>query len=92
MITQRAEAKDYIDLLALIRSGISLSNAMGAARALYGEQFNPMMTLKSLTYFDDGDLQKLALEHKQQLLQIAANQEYSLPEVPRLSDDLSTPP
>ena len=48
VITQRAEAKDYIDMLAMVESGTPLTLAMAAARALYGKQYNPMMTLKSL--------------------------------------------
>ena len=56
VIYQRAESKDYIDLLAILSTGLSLSVIMGAARAIYGEQYNPMLTVKSLTHFDDGDL------------------------------------
>jgi len=36
VITQRAEAKDYVDILALMRAGIDLPQAMAAARAIYG--------------------------------------------------------
>jgi len=88
VITQRAEFKDYLDLLALVRSGISLAQAMGAARSIYGEQYNPLITLKSLTFFDDGDLHKLTDEQKSQLIQMASTQ-ISLPEIPVLSDTLS---
>ncbi|MBI2947332.1 MAG: nucleotidyl transferase AbiEii/AbiGii toxin family protein [Verrucomicrobia bacterium] len=60
VVVERAERKDYLDLAALLKSGISLTDALGAARALYGEQFNPMITLKALSYFADGDLPKLS--------------------------------
>lgn len=90
VISQRAEAKDYIDVVALMENGIELSQAMAAARALYGEQFNPMITVKSLTYFGDGDLHKLTEKQKARLLRDASSQPYSLPEVQRLSDDLSS--
>jgi hypothetical protein len=90
VVTQRAEAKDYLDLLAIIRHGLSLSHAMAAARALYGEQYNPLLTLKSLTYFGDGDLHKLTPSQKDQLTQIASAQDYLLPDVKRLSNDLSS--
>jgi hypothetical protein len=56
VVQQRAEAKDYLDLYAILRSGISLEEGLGAARALYGAQFNPAITLKALAYFEDGDL------------------------------------
>ncbi|SPE52611.1 conserved hypothetical protein [Verrucomicrobia bacterium] len=89
VITQRAESKDYIDLLAIVASGLSLPQAMGAALSIYGKQYNPLLTLKSLTYFGDGDLHKLTPKQKQQLIDLAATQAHSLPLVPRVSDTLS---
>jgi hypothetical protein len=59
VVQQRAEAKDYLDLCAILRSGISLEEGLGAAQALYGAQFNPAITLKALAYFEDGDLPSL---------------------------------
>ena len=56
---QRAEAKDYIDLDAIITAGIPLPLALSAARVIYGSAFNPQITLKALSYFDDGDLPQL---------------------------------
>jgi hypothetical protein len=91
VVLQRAESKDYLDLLAIFKSGINLSQAMAAARALYGEQYNPMLTIKSLTYFGDGDLYKLTPSEKDQLTQIASGQEFQLPAIQRLSNDLSGP-
>lgn len=32
---------------------------LGAARAIHGEEYNAMLTLKALTYFGDGDLAEL---------------------------------
>jgi hypothetical protein len=56
----RAEAKDYIDLDALLRSGqVDLPTALSAAGELYGTSFNPEITLKALSYFDDGNLRDL---------------------------------
>ncbi len=57
LVQTRASAKDYVDLDALITlGGISLSKALGAATAVFGDQFNPLPTLKALTFFGDGDL------------------------------------
>lgn len=89
VITQRAEAKDYLDLLAILDTGISLCEAMAAARALYGEQYNPMITVKSLTYFGDGDLHKLTPAQRSQLLRVAAVEQFTLPKMERLSNDLA---
>ena len=64
----RPEAKDYLDLDVLItKGGITLSMALTAGQALYGESFNPQITLKALSYFEDGDLQKLPEETKSRL-------------------------
>jgi hypothetical protein len=89
VIYQRAERKDYIDLLAIIDAGISLAQAMAAARAIYGEQYNPALTLKALTHFGDGDLPKLTTKQKNRLIQIASRQEFSLPVMPRVAEKVS---
>jgi hypothetical protein len=86
VVTQRAEAKDYLDLLALMKSGISLGQAMGAARAIYGRQYNALITLKSLAYFGDGDLHTLTEGQKTELTNAAAQQSLDLPEIPRISN------
>ena len=59
VVQQRAEAKDYIDLHALLVAGINLPMALAAAGIIYGERFNPQLTLKALSYFGDGDLPSL---------------------------------
>jgi len=40
------------------RPGV-LPTALAAAQQLYGPSFNPEITLKALSYFDDGDLREL---------------------------------
>jgi len=67
VLPARAEAKDYLDVMALLRHGVALGDALGAAQAVYGEQFNPMITLKALTYFCDGDLPTLPKDVQQSL-------------------------
>jgi hypothetical protein len=53
VVQKRAAAKDYIDIAALIDAGIDLGVALAAGRAIYGSSFNPHITLKALSYFDD---------------------------------------
>ncbi|MBM5810673.1 MAG: nucleotidyl transferase AbiEii/AbiGii toxin family protein [Gammaproteobacteria bacterium] len=53
VIQKRAEARDYIDIDALMRNGVDLPTVLAAGRAMYGGQFNPLVTLKALSYFDD---------------------------------------
>jgi len=59
VVQDRAEAKDYLDISRLLEEGIELSQALGAAQAVYGESFNPLLSLKALTFFRDGDLRAL---------------------------------
>jgi hypothetical protein len=53
-VPQRSEAKDYEDIHALITtSEVTLAEGIAAAKAIYGRQYNPVLTLQALTYFDD---------------------------------------
>lgn len=57
---QRAEAKDYTDIDAILRGGrIDLPTALASAKAIYGAQFNPQITLKALSFFGDGNVLRL---------------------------------
>lgn len=72
VVQQRAEAKDYFDIDALLMNGgIDLATALAAARAIYGAQFNPQATLKALSYFDDGNLRGLPKPVKDRLAKAA---------------------
>lgn len=53
VVQKRAELKDYVDIATLIDAGIGLDMALSAAKAIYKDQFNPQITLKALSYFDD---------------------------------------
>ncbi len=81
VLWQRAEKKDYTDVAAIIRAGLSLEYGLACAIALYGVQFNPSIVLKALTYFEDGDLPTLAPDIPQLLIEAAANVR-EIPEVP----------
>lgn len=84
VVQVRGEAKDYIDMDALIRvGGINLSTALAAAGKLYGSSFNPEITLKALSYFDDGDLRELPADLKSRLA--AAVDKVDLDHLPSLS-------
>lgn len=87
VVQVRAERKDYLDLTTLLDHGISLPEALGAAQALYAD-FAPLVTLKALSYFDDGDLDDLPAAVKQTLSDAAATMHTPAP-VERLSDRLS---
>jgi hypothetical protein len=72
VLFDRVEAKDYLDIGALLKHGHILSDGLGAARALFGRAFQPAEALKALTYFDGGDLDALAPEERELLIEHAA--------------------
>jgi hypothetical protein len=87
VIQVRAEAKDYQDVDALMRLGkIDLATALSAAHALYGPTFNPEVTLKALSYFDDGNLRDLPDDLKLRLVNAA--REVDLDHLPVLGANL----
>lgn len=88
VILQRAEAKDYCDIAALINAGLDLSKGLAASRALYGKTFQPSESLKAMTYFNDGDLHTLTVEEKNTLI-VAVGAVRELPELTRVSTQLT---
>jgi hypothetical protein len=88
VVQVRAEARDYIDMDALVRSGkIDLPTALAAAGVLYGPAFNPQITLKALSYFEDGNLLSLPEEMKQRLVSAAREVDLDrLPAVERIPE------
>lgn len=71
VVQNPAEAKDYLDIDAMIDAGIDLSAALSAGRALYGRRFNPQITLKALCYFGDGNVAGLPEPVKARLVEAA---------------------
>ena len=65
VVQKRAEAKDYLDIDALLRHGVDLPTALAAGSVVYGRSFNPMITLKALCYF--GDVPTLPAEVRKRL-------------------------
>jgi Nucleotidyl transferase AbiEii toxin, Type IV TA system len=83
VVQLRPEKKDYLDLDMLItKGGITLPMALTAAQALYGSSFNPQITLKALSYFDDGNLRQLPEDSKMRLA--TAAREVDLDHLPSL--------
>jgi hypothetical protein len=78
----------HLDLAALMRAGVGLADMLGAAAALYAGQFNPLISLKALSYFGDGDLPSLPDEVKD-LLRSEAAAVHGIPEIRRRADDLA---
>jgi hypothetical protein len=69
----RAEAKDYRDIVATFDAGLSLAEGLAAAAAIYGKDFNGALSLKALTFFEDGDLPTLTRTVQERLLEAATS-------------------
>lgn len=87
VVLQRAEAKDYRDVAAMVNAGVSLSRGLASARLLYGPNFQPSESLKALVYFNDGDLKTLTSDEKKTLVD-AVKVVRDLPEVALRSKSL----
>ena len=53
VLLQRVAARDYLDLAAILRAGVPLQDGLGAAAALYGNEFPPLDAVKALGYYED---------------------------------------
>ncbi|NNN21234.1 MAG: nucleotidyl transferase AbiEii/AbiGii toxin family protein [Acidimicrobiales bacterium] len=81
VILQRPKAKDYMDIAAMLISGLNLAYGMASAQALYGNNFQPSTSLKALVYYEDGDLFTLDDKHKKILIS-AVSAVRQIPQVP----------
>lgn len=82
VVPERPEAKDYIDIAEILKSGVSLQTGLGCAKAVYGGNFNVVLPLKALSYFGDGDLPALPQTTTKQLVE--AVQRVNLKEIPEI--------
>jgi len=87
VVLQRAEAKDYRDVAAMVKAGVSLSRGLASARLLFGPNFQPSESLKALVYFNDGDLKTLTIAEKTALVE-AVKAVRDLPDVTLVSKRL----
>jgi hypothetical protein len=74
----RAEAKDYRDIAAMIFTGVSLAQGLSAFKQMF--EGEPAQVLRSIGYFGDGDLNRLSTSDRDVLCR-ARDQIGSLPEV-----------
>jgi hypothetical protein len=74
----RAEAKDYRDIAAMISAGVSLSAGLSTFRHMFNGE--PAQVLRAIGYFNDGDLNTLAAADRD-VLSEARDRIGQLPEV-----------
>jgi hypothetical protein len=77
-ILDRAEAKDYRDISAMLAAGVSLERALGAFAKMYRR--DPALPLRAIGFFQDGDLPSLP-ETDQKLLRAARDRVSEVPEI-----------
>ncbi len=58
----RAEAKDYRDIVAMISAGAALSTGLGAFRQMFDGE--PAQVLRAIGFFGDGDLNTLSASER----------------------------
>jgi hypothetical protein len=88
-ILDRAEAKDYRDIAAMLRRGRSLPDGLAAFRSMFARE--PAQVLRAIGYFADGDLPTLAHDDRQVLLR-ARDAVRDLPAIPIISRSLTADP
>ena len=87
-ILDRAEAKDYLDISAMLSAGISLERALGAFAKMYGK--DPGLVLRAIGYFKDGDLPSLP-KTDQDILRAARDRVAEIPDVSITYGSLAVP-
>lgn len=89
VICDRAEQKDYLDVDAVLtQGGLTLAEVLSAGQAVYGATFEPVNTLKALSYFGDGNLRSLPDDVKRRLFEAAQDVDpLRLPSLNRVADD-----
>ncbi|MFZ0423498.1 MAG: nucleotidyl transferase AbiEii/AbiGii toxin family protein [Xanthobacteraceae bacterium] len=83
-ILDRAEAKDYQDIAALLAAGHSLEAALGAFAKMYGK--DPGLPLRAIGFFKDGDLPSLP-EAYRNILRAARDRVATIPDVTLIRSD-----
>lgn len=78
VILDRAEAKDYRDIAAMLSAGVSLERGLGAFAKMYGK--DPGLVLRAIGFFKDGDLPSLS-KADQDILRAARDRVTAIPDV-----------
>jgi hypothetical protein len=81
-ILDRAEAKDYSDIAAILQAGILLEKGLGAFSVMF--RSDPALPLRALGFFEGGDLPSLSKKERN-ALQTARDRVNAIPEVRLLS-------
>ena len=89
VLLQRVAAKDYLDLAAILRSGVPLEDGLGAAAALYENRFPPAEAVKALAYFDEGDAANVDAATQRYLSEQTAEWNFTVTRIARTAETLT---
>ena len=89
VLLQRIAARDYLDLAAILRTGVPLKEGLGAAATLYGGQFPPADAVKALAYFDEGEAADVDDATRRFLLRQAAAWDFTVARIGKAADSLT---
>lgn len=89
VIQNRAEKKDYLDIIEFLKQGYDLAHGLAAAVAVYRNKFNPSITLRAAVSFIDGDLPSLIRDDRQIMEKAVADFWSSKPEPPETTAESS---
>jgi hypothetical protein len=73
-VTQRIEPRDYLDIAALLASGLTINDGVAALLALYGNQASGLQAVKTIAWFKDGGLDAVLPTEVKERLTLAATQ------------------
>lgn len=90
VLLQRIEAKDYLDIAALLRSGLTIEQGLGAAAGLFGPNFPVADALRALTWFKEGQLAPVPQADRQLLAEVTAGAG-PVVLIATIADDLALP-
>ncbi|MDR1084580.1 MAG: nucleotidyl transferase AbiEii/AbiGii toxin family protein [Deltaproteobacteria bacterium] len=90
VIQQRVEAKDYQDLAAMCRAGYGLKKGLGAAETMFAPDFSPILSAKTMIYFEGGNLHELSSLDRQTLVEAVNSLDFdNIPKIILASKDLA---
>ena len=91
VLVQRISARDYVDIAAILQTGVPLADGLGAAAALYGRKFPPLDAVKALGYFDEGDAANVDEATRDVLRHHTGSWDGSVPRIAKASENLGCP-
>jgi len=87
-LVNRVELKDYLDVVAILRTGLALPDMLASANAIYHGGFPIAVCMKALVYFESGELARLPHDDRS-LIEKAVEQISEIPSLPLAAESIS---